>query len=114
MPITEKQYKEVLKEIRKYIPRVKIKRDEYDILDMLEKGTDAAFCEEDQTIITRDPRYYRSKRMFRHIMFHELAHWAARKGRAGSVRKFNRKSFPKIVKKKPKIIISSSLNFALG
>lgn len=88
MGISIKEYRSVVREIRKYTPNIKIKIDDDAIIESLEPGTQACYCHQDDTIYTREPHYYRSTRMLRHVLFHELAHWATREGRAGRVRKF--------------------------
>lgn len=91
MPITVSEYKAVVKEIRSYVPRIKIKvgGDEEDsIFDLMDKGIQACYCLTEDTIYTQRPEKYRSVKMFRHIMFHELGHWACQTGRAGKVSKF--------------------------
>ena len=106
MPITEQEYRIVVREVRKYVPGVKIRRDEDGIIDMLERGTQACYCHQDDTIFTRGPKYYRSVRTFRHILFHELGHWATRAGRGGRVRPLTQDSvdaYAKAIVKKAKL-----------
>jgi len=112
MALSPKDYRSVVREVRKYVPGVRIMIDDWDIFEMLEPGTQAAFCDQDQTIITREPEYYRSKKMLRHVLFHELAHWAARPGRSGRVGKFTVKMLKKKAKKNSKKILNT-LNHAL-
>lgn len=85
--LTEQQYRQVLREVRKLAPGIKIQIDD----DVCETDL-ACYCITDDTIYTRTPTYYRGIIHFRHIMFHELAHWAARRGRGGRIKKLKNKS----------------------
>ncbi len=83
MPIARKEYLKIVREIRNLVPNIKIVSD-----DDIVEGDNGCYCETDNTIYIRSLDRYRSVKMCRHVLFHELSHWAAKSGRGGRVKKF--------------------------
>jgi antirestriction protein ArdC len=72
MGLTQQEYNDVVRRVKKVWPGVKISPD--DICEELGNKIQACYCREDDKIYTRDPDYYKSKGFLAHVLFHELSH----------------------------------------